>query len=293
METAEHFEAAPAETPDAAPAEFTPGIYADIDDDAYHSGSGISKSGLWTIHTKSPAHYRFAPSKDSTAFAIGKAAHIAILEPETFEARVMKGPPDRRGNNWKDAVAEATNTNRLLLTSGDYDTGLLMRDAVHADARINAIITGSAAQVEHSGFWTDPETGVLCKCRPDLYRPDLGIMLDLKSTTDAHPDAFARSVINYGYHTQEAWYSDGYRALDQQIDGFVFLAVEKTDPFIAGLYELPPSIVAEGQAIARKAVTKYAECAAADRWPGYSDGITELSFKRWSYTETAAPQGEE
>ena len=272
--------------------EFAPGIHHGIDDDAYHGGPGISKSGLWTIYTRSPAHYRFAPSKDTGAFAIGKAAHIAILEPETFEARVMKGPADRRGNNWKDAQAEAANTGRLLLTSGDYDTGLLMRDAVHADARINAIITGSAAQIEHSGFWIDEETGVLCKCRPDLYRPDLGIMLDLKSTTDAHPNAFARSVISYGYHTQEAWYAGGYRALQQNVEGFVFLAVEKTDPFVCALYELPPSIVAEGQAIARKALARYAECAAADQWPGYSGEITELTFKRWSYTETQ-PEMEE
>lgn len=265
---------------------FAPGIHPGIDDDAYHGGPGISKSGLWTIYTKSPAHYRFAPSKDTGAFSLGKAAHIAILEPETFEARVMKGPADRRGNNWKDAQAEAANTGRLLLTSGDYDTGLLMRDAVHADARINAIIASSQSQIEHSGFWIDEETGVLCKCRPDLYRPDLGIMLDLKSTTDAHPDAFARSVISYGYHTQEAWYAGGYRALQQNVEGFVFLAVEKTDPFVCALYELPPSIVAEGQAIARKALARYAECAAADQWPGYSGEITELTFKRWSYQET-------
>ena len=265
---------------------FAPGIHPGIDDDAYHGGPGISKSGLWTIYTKSPAHYRFAPSRETAAFALGKAAHVAILEPETFEARVMRGPDNRRGNNWKDAEAEATNSGRLLLTSGDYDTGLLMRDAVHADARISAIITGAGAQVEASGFWIDEETGVLCKCRPDLYRPDLGIMLDLKSTASAHPDDFARSVINYGYHAQEAWYSDGYRALGQPVDGFVFLAVEKTDPFVCALYELPPSIVAEGQAIARKALARYAECAAADQWPGYSGEITELTFKRWSYQET-------
>jgi hypothetical protein len=262
------------------------GVHHSISDDDYHGGAGISKSGLWTIYTRSPAHYRFSPRKETNAFSIGKAAHIAILEPETFEARVMKGPADRRGNNWKDSQIEANATGRLLLTQGDFETGLLMRDAVHADARINAIITSATAQIESSGYWIDEETGALCKCRPDFYRPDLGIMLDLKSTTSAHPDDFAKSVISYGYHTQEAWYAGGYRALQQNVEGFVFLAVEKTDPFVCALYELPPSIVAEGHAIARKALAKYAECAAADHWPGYSSEITELTFKRWSYQET-------
>jgi hypothetical protein len=264
----------------------TIGVHAGIANETYHSGPGISKSGLWTIYTRSPAHYKFAPRKESNAFDIGEAAHIAILEPNTYEARVQRGPEDRRGNKWTDAKAYAEDAGKLLLTGSDYDKGLLMRDAVHADARINAIITGGAAQVEHSGFWIDEETGALCKCRPDLYRPDLGIMLDLKSTVSAHPDDFARSVINYGYHTQEAWYAGGYRALGQPVEGFVFLAVEKTDPFVCALYELPPSIVAEGYAIARKALARYAECAAADQWPGYSGEITELTFKRWSYQET-------
>ncbi len=268
----------------AAP--FAPGVYPGLGNEAYHSGPGISKSGLWTIYTKSPAHYQFAPRKESNAFDIGEAAHIAILEPETYETRVVRGPEDRRGNKWTDAKAYAEDAGKLLLTSGDFDKGLLMRDAVHADARIHAIITGGAAQVEHSGFWIDPVTGVLCKCRPDLYRPDLGIMLDLKSTVSAHPDDFARAVVNYGYHAQEAWYSDGHRANGQAVDGFVFLAIEKADPFVCALYELPPSIVAEGAAICRKALDRYAECKRTDTWPGYSGEITELSFKRWAYSET-------
>lgn len=265
---------------------FKTGIYPTLDNDAYHSGPGISKSGLWTIYTKSPAHYRSAPRKVTNAFDIGQAAHIAILEPETYEARVIRGPDDRRGNKWTDASAYAASIGKLLLTSSDYDKGLLMRDAVHADVRIHAIITGGTAQIEHSGFWTDPVTGVLCKCRPDLYRPDLGIMLDLKSTISAHPDDFAKSVINYGYHAQEAWYSNGYRANGQALEGFVFLAIEKADPFVCALYELPPSIIADGDAICRKALDHYAECLRTDTWPGYSGEITELSFKRWAYSET-------
>jgi exodeoxyribonuclease VIII len=273
--------------------EVTPGIYPDISNDAYHAGDGISKSGLWTLYTQSPAHYRFAERETSQAFDFGTACHTAILEPETFEARTMRGPMDRRGNNWKDAQAEATNTGRLLLTAPDFDAVLTIRDAVHADAWLNALIVSPHSQVEHSSYWIDEETGVLCRSRPDLYRADLGIMVDVKSTVSAHPDAFARSVVNYGYHAQEAWYTDGHRANGQAVEGFVFLAWEKKSPFVTARYELPPSIVAEGRAICRKALATYAECQQADQWPGYSSEITELTFKPWSYAETDAPRGEE
>lgn len=266
-----------------------PGIYADLDNDAYHGGPGISKSGLWTIYTKTPAHYRFAEREEKAHFDFGTACHFAILEPEKFETSVMRGPKDRRGNNWKDAQAEATNSGRLLLTEGDYDGVLTIRDAVHADAWLNALIVSPHSEIEHSGYWIDPETGVLCRCRPDLYRADLGVMVDVKSTVDAGPGAFARSVVNYGYHAQEAFYSDGYRALGRPVEGFVFLAWEKKSPFVTARYELPPSIVEDGRQICRKALARYAECAAADQWPGYSEQITELTFKRWSYQEIDAP----
>jgi exodeoxyribonuclease VIII len=272
-----------------------PGIYQGIPNEAYHAGPGASKSGLWTLETQSPAHYKFPPEKDEestqarAAKDFGTAAHIAILEPNKFEAAVYRGPDDRRGNKWKDAEEACKLDGRTLLIASQYDQVLAMRDAVHADAWINSIITGGKPMIEASGYWIDPETKELCRCRPDLYRPDLGIILDLKSTLSAHPDAFARSVINYGYHAQEAFYSDGWHQLGQKVEGFVFLAWEKKSPYAKAVYELPPAIVDEGRAIMRKALGTYNECRKANRWHGYSDGVTELSFKAWNYRLTQAP----
>jgi len=277
----------------AVPAKIKPGIYPGIDNDAYHQGPGVSKSGLWTIYTKSPAHYRFAEREEKNHFDFGTACHFAILQPELFEPSVMRGPKDRRGNLWKDAQAEAANSGRTLLIESEYDAVLTIRDAVHADAWLNALIVSPHSQVEHSSYWIDPETGVLCRSRPDLYRSDLGIIVDVKSTVSAHPNDFARSVINYGYHAQEAFYTDGHRANGQQVEGFVFLAWEKKTPFVTARYELPPSIVDEGRAIMRKSLTYYAECQKANAWPGYASEITELAFKRWSYQEIDAPEGDE
>lgn len=277
-----------------------PGVYPGIPNEAYHAGPGISKSGLWTIHSQSPAHYKFPPARDEdstqakAAKDFGTACHVAILQPELFEAQVMRGPEDRRGNKWTDAAAYAQDAGKTLLIASAFDEVLAMRDAVHADAWINSLITGGKPEVEHSGYWIDPETGEKVRCRPDLYRGDLSIMLDLKSALSAHPDAFARSVINYGYHAQEAIYSDGYRTLGRKVDGYVFLAWEKKSPYAFAVYELPPSIVDEGRAIMRKALETYSACRKANRWPAYSGsgGVKELAFKRWHYSMTEAPADE-
>ncbi|HEY5797646.1 MAG TPA: PD-(D/E)XK nuclease-like domain-containing protein [Bosea sp. (in: a-proteobacteria)] len=270
-----------------------PGIYQGVPNEAYHAGPGVSKSGLWTIQTQSPAHYKFGVREETSAFDFGEACHLAILQPELFEPKVYRGPEDRRGNKWKDAAEFCQGEGKLILTSGDYDAVLAIRDAVHADAWVNSIITGGKPMVEASGYWRDEETGVLCRCRPDLYREDLGIILDVKSTQSAHPEAFARGVVNYGYHAQEAFYSDGWRANGQSVEGFVFLAWEKKAPFAKAVYELPPSIVEEGRAMMRKALDTYAQCDHDDQWPAYGDGVRELSFKPWSYQLTEAPRGEE
>lgn len=285
-------------TTNAVNPDIRPGVYLRVPEDAYHAGPGISKSGLWIISQQSPAHFKFPPAKDedsTTARAakdFGSAAHIAILQPELFEGRVVKGPEDRRGNKWKDADEWCAAEGKTLLIASAYDEVLAMRDAVHADPWINGIITGGKPIVEASGYWIDPETGELCRCRPDLYREDLGIIIDLKSSLSAHPDAFARSVINYGYHAQEAHYSDGWTALGKPVSGFVFLAWEKKSPYAFGVYELPPSIVEEGRALMRKALNRYAECKKVNRWPAYGEGVQELSFKRWAYRATEAPTEE-
>lgn len=271
-----------------------PGLYQNILNEAYHAGPGVSKSGLWTIHSQSPAHFRFPAEKEETTQSkavkdFGNACHLAILEPELFEKKVVRGPKDRRGNKWSDLEEACALDGRILLIEKQFDNVLALRDTIHANAWLNGIITGGKPIVEASGYWIDQETGELCRCRPDLLRRDIRIALDVKSTLSAHPEAFSRSVVNYGYHSQEAFYSDGLAALGEKVDGFVFLAFEKEPPFAFGVYELPPSIVEEGRAIMRKALDTYHDCKKADHWPAYGAGVTELSFKRWAYRETEAP----
>ncbi|MBY3038950.1 PD-(D/E)XK nuclease-like domain-containing protein [Rhizobium laguerreae] len=269
-----------------------PGVYQGIANEAYHSGEGVSKSGLWTISTKSPAHFKYGQRKESKAFDFGEASHLAILQPNEFESIVVRGPDDRRGNKWKDMVEACGLDKTLLLTSGDYDKVLALRDAIHADSWINSIITGGNPEIEASGYVHDEVTGELVRVRPDLYREDLRGILDVKSTESANPDAFARSVVNYGYHAQEAIYSDVWRLLRRPVDWFAFLAFEKEAPFAFAVYELPPAIVEEGRALMRQALGTYHECKERDHWPAYAEGVQELSFKRWAYRATQAPDEE-
>lgn len=278
---------------------FKPGLYRDVPNEAYHNGPGVSKSGLWTISEKSPAHFKFpAPREEMTTqtqynFDVGTATHTAILEPHNLEKTIVRGPGDKRGNKWSDLKAAADAANQILLVDRDYDAMLAMRDAVHANAQLNAIITGGKDEdriIEGSAYWYDEATGVLCRCRPDLYRRDLKIVIDLKTSVTAAPDEFARAVTRFGYHAQEAFYSDGMNQIGEAVEGFAFVVLEKSQgtpvfksPYASAVYELPPSIVEDGRLIMRQALDRFAECVKTDKWPSYGDGIQELEIKRWAY----------
>jgi hypothetical protein len=110
-----------------------PGIYEGLSNDEYHKGPGVSKSGLWAIHTKTPAHFKNPPVKEETTRSkaikdFGTAAHLAILKPDEFEKKVVKGPSDRRGNKWKDLAEACELDGSLLLVEDTYESVLRIRD---------------------------------------------------------------------------------------------------------------------------------------------------------------------
>jgi hypothetical protein len=98
-----------------------PGIYR-LSNEAYHSGHGISKSGLDLI-ARSPAHFIGAEKKDLPSFALGSATHCAILEPHEFDKRYFRGEDIRRGTKAWDEI-EAKAEGREVLKPQDWGSGL-------------------------------------------------------------------------------------------------------------------------------------------------------------------------
>lgn len=263
-----------------------PGIYQNTNEE-YHSGPGISKSGLWTIWNETPAHYMAGlqePDDGSTAAKdFGTAAHAAILEPEVFEAKFYMGP-DARGNSnvWKDAAAYAAQQGLTILKPADYQAVQRLRDAAARHPILRRLTAD--AQVEHSAYWTDAETGELCRVRPDVYSRKHGLIGDLKTTTSAAHDKWIRRVVDFGYHVQEAFYSDGWDlAGGGPVNGFVFIVVERDPPHLFAVYELDPDSVEEGRQVYRAALRVYAECKRTNTWPGYADKVQELRLPKYAF----------
>lgn len=168
-----------------------------------------------------------------------------------------------------------------LLPRDVYDRFLDMREAVmrHPGAATLLSLDGKA---EHSIITTDPETGELVKIRPDWWLP--GMFVDLKTTDDARPEAFARNSHKFGYDKQAAYYPDVMSWADVcgPIEVFVFIVVEDKPPHGVFVYYAGPRMIARGRHTYRENLNTLHQCRETDEWPGYPDTAIELELPAWA-----------
>lgn len=258
----------------------------------YHAlTSVVSKSHLDLI-ARSPLHYwaryldpnRVEP-EPTPAMLLGTALHTYVLELDQWDQRYITAPDgiDRRTKAGKEAWAafEAEAASRTVISASDADQVMRMAQSIyrHPAAAMLLNLPGAA---ETTHLWTDEATGLQCKCRPDWMTRDGQLIVDLKTTEDASPAGFRKSVGNFRYHVQASWYLDGLeRATGRRPEQFIFICVEKRAPFACAVYAADAEMIAAGAATAARDLELLASCKAASSWPSYSDQIEVISLPPW------------
>ena len=250
----------------------------------YTALPGLNQSKLGALRA-CPQKFKWALScqrKDSDSMRLGRAIHTAVFEPELFNQEFLCLPEiDRRTAKGKAEYAEiiAANPTKTILKPEDFNKALEIATEVRGNPHVMKLIDG--AHVELSLDWEDAATGVLCKGRIDCYNEELGIIVDLKTTLDASPKGFPRKLYSYGYHRQAAWYLEGLRAHNEPAAHFVFIAVETAPPYSLGLYRLADNTIRLSKAENEALLRRYAECLRTDTWPGYTNGIEDISIPEY------------
>lgn len=260
----------------------------------YHALPSVSSSMLKTI-LRSPAHYHAAylsdaPRKEPTAnMVLGTLTHTLFLEPEKYASEYIVAPDcDRRTKDGKAVYAAFLDASEgmTVITAEQLANAQNMANAL-CDHQLHDAMTGGNA--ESSIFWTDEQTGLACRIRPDYHiAPNdiwpTGLIIDLKTTDDARPDAFARTCVSFGYDLSAAMYCDGFmrRYGTDEPPLFLLLVVERDAPYNVACYECSQAMLAKGEDKYRRAMQLLAECTANDHWPGYIDGIQLLDLPKWA-----------
>lgn len=252
------------------------GIYVGVPDEVYFAHHALSNSGM-KVFRRSPSHFRYGERAETKAQSFGKLSHCAILEPHAVEARFLPSDASRVGTKeWQ--ADEARAAGRAVVKRADYEDALRMRDAVLGRPGVlRDLIEHPDTIKEFAFFWPDALTGVECRGKADGALLQHGVGFDIKMVEDAG-EAFVRSVRDYLYHWQRAFYSDGLAELGAPIDSFLFITIEKNAPFQYRAWELPGFLIERARERIQETLAAYKRCRDANDWPGYPLGIETLPY---------------
>jgi hypothetical protein len=170
---------------------------------------------------------------DDPAQRLAQALHALVLEPARFAREYFvldREAPLPPGDARPDALGH-----RVWLAGGEYAALVAARDAIRAYPRAPLGRWLDEGVRELSIYWTD-HAGRRWKARPDCFTEE--IVLELKTTGDVRPRAFARTRRRFGYDVKAAHYVDAVRHLTGRTPRFAFVAVELAAPHYVWLYEL-------------------------------------------------------
>lgn len=272
-----------------------PGAYEGISFEEYRSWDALNHSTLRHMK-RSPQHCawaKIASESDATpALALGNLVDCLLLEPQEFSRKYVVGiDGDGRTKEIKAAreKLEAVRGDRAIVKPSD----LKVADAIAASLLSNdkAADYIRTSKLALSVVWDDEATGLRCKARIDLYNEKMGLVGDLKTTSDASPESFARSIYAYDYLTQAAMYRNAVTACGMPWSHHLFLTVETEAPYCAALYRLADELIDLGAMENARLMRQYATCSVRGEWPGYPTNIVDIGIPSWAAKQLEEKNG--
>ncbi|MGV9540877.1 PD-(D/E)XK nuclease-like domain-containing protein [Nocardia beijingensis] len=271
----------------------TPDLYYDLPEAIYHADTeSLSSSGARTLlRPGGPELFKYQRengSGRSEHYDFGLAAHSLLLgtgaEVVEIEAR-----------DWKTKAAQEER--KAAYTEGKVpllSATLRQVEEMVATARRHPIVAELlvGGKPEVSAYALDEETWTMLRARFDYLReesPREYLFVDYKTTSaDAAPAVFASSSAKFRYPIQDAFYRIVLRLLGYRVSRSLWIAQEKEPPYRLTVNEHQPGDLALAEQLVRKAIDIYAECVAADHWPGYGTDINPITMPAWAIREWEA-----
>jgi len=208
------------------------------------------------------------PQRDSAAYALGRAAHVLILEGrERFEAEFAVGGPINPktgqpfGTQTKKFAEWAASVGKPVLS--DADAALL--EQMHTGVRDHLFATELLRSGVAEGVVRAEYCGVPCQARIDWINPIDGRgIVDLKTCSDL--DEFERDLHRYGYVHQMAFYRElVVEACGVELEVHL-VTIEKREPHRCGVWQLSRRLLDRAADENLAAIDELTRCREHDIW---------------------------
>jgi len=231
------------------------------------------------------AYERANPRGENDAFAIGAYTHALLLDPKSIDDGFIRiGSIDRRTKEgkelWASAQRRAESTGARIINDEQVTLAEMMAQSVYENpAAARLLNTALEREVTVIG----EIAGRPAKAKIDAIYSLAGanMIIDIKTTESASPQAFAASAAKYGYYHQAAWYSRLIRQTSYgECTEFLIIAVEKTAPHLCAVYRVPQIAIEISDQKLDELARRWWAVKEGDS-TGYPQTITELEPPAW------------
>lgn len=275
---------------------------AAVDNDARFAQPMLDPDGLrfgrLKLMGESGLHYISNVKSESSALDKGTAAHSILLGGQRviyYDGKVKptKDNPNptkigpRNGAQWEEFKAK--NSDARILSLDEYETANRIADAVRANPKAMAALTGACEQTIRFDFM-----GFSCRSTPDVRANNNAFFTELKTCRSSKPWRFRSQARWMAYHAQMAFHREAMRRTvirpDANPEGFI-VAVCSSPPFPVTVFRMTPKDFELGDRLIRLWIEDLKNCISSRNFPPYAQDVLDLDIPDDS-AEMVFPDGE-
>lgn len=244
----------------------------------YHADTARpSKSMLSDILERPSTYYKkyVAPieerekRKPTKHFRDGDLVHCKVHEPDEFDKRYEV--VNITGRNTKIFKEVALSSDKTCITTPEYDNASYMADALWKNKYARSYLE-LAGKAERTFYYTDPDTGIELKARPDWITDDSRFVLDTKTAKSIAPRLLTQDCDSYKYWLSHELINNAIESVRGiRPQAYVFLFVENTGekkPDTA-VYYATEDFLEIGEFKLKQALQTLKQCRESSHWPAF------------------------
>lgn len=262
------------------------GIFFDMPNKEYHEIDGLS-STQFKLLQESIKHYEnrkglYDDEDNTEALLIGCLRHTLLLEPHLIDDYIETTTKTFESEVTKKLIKD--NPTKMIVPFGSIELSKKIINKVrllYSDYLDNAV-------KECSFIVFDENIKLYRKCRPDIWIPHMGIIIDYKTSKETTRIGFERnSVSQFNYDLQASWYIDTMNIVIEKfnlpypkIKDFAWIVSPSARPYIPFSALAGKDIIEKGREKYIKETNNYIEVKFNNKFDDIFKEIHTLEYYR-------------